>query len=59
MNASKTIEFTFENTGSEDLTIVLGTQGGLVGYELVLEQENQEINIEVKNIALARTVFEW
>ena len=27
--------------------------------ELVLEQEDEEIKIEVKNIALARTVFEW
>ena len=25
----------------------------------VLEQEDEEIKIEVKNIALARTVFEW
>lgn len=27
--------------------------------ELVLEKENKELKIEVKNIALARTVFEW
>ena len=27
--------------------------------ELILEQEDEEIKIEVKNIALARTVFEW
>jgi ribosome maturation factor RimP len=27
--------------------------------ELVLEQEENEIKIEVKNIALARTVFDW
>lgn len=27
--------------------------------ELVLEQEEKEIKIEVKNIALAKTVFDW
>lgn len=27
--------------------------------ELILEQENKEIKVEVKNIALAKTVFDW
>ncbi len=27
--------------------------------ELILTQDNEEMRIEVKNIALARTVFEW
>lgn len=27
--------------------------------ELILEQENKDIKIEVKNIAIAKTVFDW
>lgn len=27
--------------------------------EIVLEQENEEIKVEIKNIALAKTVFDW
>lgn len=27
--------------------------------ELVIKQENKKINIEVKNIAIAKTVFDW
>ena len=27
--------------------------------ELIIEQENKEIRIEVKNIAIAKTVFDW
>ena len=27
--------------------------------ELILDQENKEIKVEVKNIALAKTVFDW
>ena len=27
--------------------------------ELILEQENKEIKVDVKNIALAKTVFDW
>lgn len=26
---------------------------------LIIEQENKEINVEVKNIAIAKTVFDW
>ena len=27
--------------------------------ELILEQDNKEVKVEVKNIALAKTVFDW
>ena len=27
--------------------------------ELIIEQENKEMRIEVKNIAIAKTVFDW
>ncbi|MBQ8471989.1 MAG: hypothetical protein IJ501_00630 [Bacilli bacterium] len=54
LNTSKTITFTFQNTGNEDLTITLGTQGGLKGYPIPLEQGNElkvneELGVPVKN----------
>ena len=27
--------------------------------ELILTQENKEIRIDIKNIALAKTIYEW
>ena len=54
LNISKTITFTFQNTGNEDITITLGTQGGLKGYPIPLEQGielkvNEELGVPVKN----------
>ena len=54
MNTSKTITFTFQNTGNEDITITLGTQVGLKGYPISLEQGielklNEELGVPVKN----------
>ena len=54
MTTSKTITFTFQNTGNEDLTIYLGTQGGLAAYPIELEQGlelklNEELGVPIKN----------
>lgn len=43
MTTSKTIVLTFENTGSEELTIYLGAQAGLVGYDIELKQGTELI----------------
>lgn len=34
MNSTETITFTFQNTGSSNITITLGAQGGLTGHLL-------------------------
>ena len=57
MNSTETITFTFQNTGSSNITITLGTQGGLTGSPITLEQGvelvlNKELGVPVKNAIL-------
>ena len=54
MTLSKSFSFTFTNTGQNDITIKLGTQGGLTGYPIPLEQGkelklNTSLNAQLKN----------
>ena len=54
MTSSKSFSFTFTNTGQNDITIKLGTQGGLTGYPIPLEQGielklNTTLSVPVKN----------
>ncbi len=54
MTLSKSFSFTFTNTGQNDITIKLGTQGGLTGYPIPLEQEielklNTTLSVPIKN----------
>ena len=54
MTSSKSFSFTFANTGQNDITIKLGTQGGLTGYPIPLEQGielklNTTLSVPVKN----------
>ena len=54
MTLSKSFSFTFTNTGLNDITIKLGTQGGLTGYPIPLEQGielklNTELGVPVKD----------
>ena len=53
MTLSKSFSFTFTNTGQNDITIKLGTQGGLTGYPIPLEQGielklNETLGVPVK-----------
>ena len=41
MNQTKTIVFTFENTGTSSITFTLGTQGGIKGNKINLTQGTQ------------------
>ena len=57
MNSTKAITFTFQNTGSSNITITLGTQGGLTGSPITLEQGvelvlNKELGLPIKNAIL-------
>ena len=57
MNSTETITFTFQNTGSSNITITLGTQGGLTGSPITLEQGvelvlNKELGLPIKNAIL-------
>lgn len=38
---------------------LVGTLKSYSNEELILEQEKNEIKVEIKNIGLAKTVFEW
>ena len=54
MTSSKSFSFTFTNTGLNDITIKLGTQGGLTGYPIPLEQGielklNTTLSVPVKD----------
>ena len=54
MTSSKSFSFTFTNTGLNDITIKLGTQGGLTGYSIPLEQGielklNETLGVPVKD----------
>ena len=54
MTSSKSFSFTFTNTGQNDITIKLGTQGGLTGYPIPLEQGielklNETLGVPVKD----------
>ena len=54
MTLSKSFSFTFTNTGQNDITIKLGTQGGLTGYPIPLEQGielklNETLGIPVRD----------
>ena len=54
MTSSKSFSFTFTNTGLNDITIKLGTQGGLTGYPIPLEQGielklNETLGVPVKD----------
>ena len=54
MNSTETITFTFRNTGSSNITITLGTQGGLTGSPITLEQGvelvlNKELGVPLEN----------
>jgi len=54
METTKTITFTFQNTGNNDITIQLGTQGGLSGYDIELKQGielvlNTELGTPIKS----------
>ena len=54
MTSSKSFSFTFTNTGLNDITIKLGTQGGLTGYPIPLEQGielklNETLGLPVKD----------
>ena len=54
MTSSKSFSFTFTNTGQNDITIKLGTQGGLTGYPIPLEQGielklNETLSVPIKN----------
>ena len=54
MTSSKSFSFTFTNTGLNDITIKLGTQGGLTGYPIPLEQGielklNTTLSVPIKN----------
>ena len=54
MTSSKSFSFTFTNTGQNDITIKLGTQGGLTGYPIPLEQGielklNTTLSVPIKN----------
>ncbi len=54
MTLSKSFSFTFTNTGTNDITIKLGTQGGLTGYPIPLEQGielklNETLGVPVKD----------
>ena len=54
MTLSKSFSFTFTNTGQNDITIKLGTQGGLTGYPIPLEQGielklNETLGVPVKD----------
>ena len=55
MTSSKSFSFTFTNTGQNDITIKLGTQGGLTGYPIPLEQGielklNETLGVPVKDV---------
>ena len=57
MNSTETITFTFQNTGSSNITITLGAQGGLTGSPITLEQGvelvlNKELGVPIKNAIL-------
>ena len=57
MNSTETITFTFQNTGSSNITITLGAQGGLTGSPITLEQGvelvlNKELRTPIKNAIL-------
>ena len=57
MNSTETITFTFQNTGSSNITITLGAQGGLTGSPITLEQGvelvlNKELGLPIKNAIL-------
>ena len=54
MTLSKSFSFTFTNTGQNDITIKLGTQGGLTSYPIPLEQGielklNETLGVPVKD----------
>ena len=54
MTSSKSFSFTFTNTGTNDITIKLGTQGGLTGYPITLDQGielklNETLGVPVKD----------
>ena len=54
MNSTETITFTFQNTGSSNITITLGAQGGLTGSSITLEQGvelvlNKELGVPLEN----------
>ena len=54
MTSSKSFSFTFTNTGQNDITIKLGTQGGLTGYPIPLDQGielklNETLGVPVKD----------
>ena len=54
MTLSKSFSFTFTNTGQNNITIKLGTQGGLTGYPIPLEQGielklNETLGLPVKD----------
>ncbi len=60
MTSSKSFSFTFTNIGENDITIKLGTQGGLTGYPIPLEQGielklNETLGVPVKD-AIATSV---
>ena len=57
MTSSKSFSFTFTNTGLNDITIKLGTQGGLTGYPIPLDQGielklNETLGIPVKDVII-------
>ena len=57
MTLSKSFSFTFTNTGQNDITIKLGTQGGLTGYPIPLEQGielklNETLSVPIKNAVI-------
>ena len=57
MTSSKSFSFTFTNTGQNDITIKLGTQGGLTGYPIPLEQGielklNETLSVPIKNAVI-------
>ena len=54
MTSSKSFSFTFTNTGLNDITIKLGTQGGLTGYPITLDQGielklNETLGVSIKD----------
>ncbi len=54
MTSSKQLQFTFTNLGSNDLTIKLGTKGGLANYPIPLDEVlelkvNTTLSVPIKN----------
>ena len=55
MTSSAQFEFTFTNMGSNDLTIMLGTQGGIANYPIQLDEG---IELKLKPLELYEAIIE-